>query len=459
MNNLTRTRLALLSLLLPLSHAATAIAQETTVKEAKSPAPRQISLEEAVQLALKHNHIVRISQFQVEEKQHTKDLARSAYFPILRNDNNLVRLTDTQFIGIPAGSLGIVGGTPIPGSTAVLTQGGKTLVTSGTALTQPLSELWKTKSANDVAAADLSATRDKAHETENAVALKVHQLYYLILIAQAHREAAQAKIQAGETLQQERVEQVKYGSTLEEESIESRAQFLEAKQELLATDLQLSDLIMELDDAIGLPLTTQLTLDANVKQVSATCEREECLRVALESHPEIAQARAEIEKANAAIRLAKRQYIPDVEAFARYSYEDNVPFLARNFGTFGIHFGYDLFDGGRRNAAIAENQSQLAQAKENLARISEEVELRVQTAWNKLERTRQMVQVSQELLTLRTESRRVIVQQMEKGAALRSQSDAANAHELDAKTSLLQAQLDYIQARDEMTEAIGQTPD
>jgi outer membrane protein TolC len=459
MNKLTCKYLALLCLLLPIIQAATAIAQETTVKEVKSPAPRQISLDEAVQLALKHNHVVRINQFKVEEKQHTKDLARSAYFPLLRNDSNLARVTDTQFIGIPAGSLGIVGGTPIPNSTGILNQGGKNLVSSGTGLTQPLSELWKIKSANDVAAADLSATRDNAHQTENAVALKVHQLYYLILIAQAHREAAQAKIQAGETLRQERVEQVKYGSTLEEESIESRAQLLENKQELLTTDLQLSDLTMQLNDAIGLPLTTMLTLDANVKQVTATCEREECLHLALESHPEIAEARAEIEKANAAIRLAKRQYIPDVEAFARYSYQENVPFLARNFGTFGIHFGYDLFDGGRRNATIAEHQSQLAQAKENLARISEEVELRVQTAWNKLERTRQVVQVSQELLTLRAESRRVTVQQMEKGAALRSQSDAATAHELDAKTLLLQAQLDYIQARDEMTEAIGQTPD
>jgi hypothetical protein len=48
---------------------------------------------------------------------------------------------------------------------------------------------------------------------------------------------------------------------------------------------------------------------------------------------------------------------------------------------------------------------------------------------------------------------------LEKGAALRLQSDAATAHELDAKTLLLQAQPDYIRARDEMTEAIGQTPD
>lgn len=454
MNKLMRTRATFLCVLLPLAHAATAAAQET-----KSSAPRQISLEEAVQLALKHNHIVRISQYKVEEKQHTKDLVRSAYFPILRNDSNLAHITDTEFIGIPAGSLGTVSGTPIPGRTDVLNQGGRTLVTSGTQLTQPLSELWKIKPANDAAAAELHATRDKAHQTENAVALKVHQLYYRILIAQAHREAAQAKIQASEDLQKERVEQVKYGSTLEEEAIESRAQFLEAKQDVLSTDLQLSDLTMQLDDAIGLPLATALTLAARVKQVSATCEREECLRVALESHPEIAEAQAEIERANAAIRLSKRQYIPDVEAFARYSYQDNVPFLAKNFGTFGIHFGYDLFDGGRRNAAIAEHKSQLAQAQENLARIKEEVELRVQTAWNKLERTRQMVAVSEELLSLRSESRRVTTQQLAKGAALASQAHAASAHELDAKTLLLQSQLDYIQARDEMTEAMGQTPD
>jgi outer membrane protein TolC len=70
-----------------------------------------------------------------------------------------------------------------------------------------------------------------------------------------------------------------------------------------------------------------------------------------------------------------------------------------------------------------------------------------------------MVKVSEELLTLRTESHRVSVQQLQEGSALRSQVDSAAAHELDARTLLLQAQLDYIQARDEMTEAMGQTPE
>jgi outer membrane protein len=448
------SRAAALCAILLLFQAHTAAAQES-----KPPASRSITLEEAVQMALKHNHVVRIATYKVEEKEHAKDVARSAYFPILRNDSNLLQVTDTQFIGIPQGSLGNVGGTLIPDRSVILNQGGKTIVTSGTSLTQPLTELLRIKPANDIAAAELNASRDRAHQTENEVALRVHQIYYRILISQAHREATQSRIKASEDLKSERVAQVKFGAVLEEEAIESRAQTLEARQDLLTTELQLSDLTMQLDDAIGLPLTTALTLDAGIREVGNTCEREECLRVALESHPEMAEARADIEKASAAVRLAKRQYVPDLEAFARYSYADNVPFLARNFGTFGLHFGYDLFDGGRKRAAVAEHTAQLAQAQENLARIKEEIELRVQTAYNKLERTREMLNVSQELLALRSESRRVSAQQLQEGSALRSQAEAAAAHELDAKTLLLQSQLEYIQARDEMMEAMGQTPE
>lgn len=445
---------ALVCIVASLLPACGLIAQET-----KAVSPRRITLEEAVQLALKHNHVVRISRYKVEEKEHAKEIARSAYFPILRNDSNVLRVTDTQFIAIPAGSLGTIGSTPFPERSAILNQGGRTFITSGTSLTQPLTQLLKVKSANDIALSELKVTRDKARQTENAVALRVHQLYYRILVVEAHREATQAKIKTTEDLQNERSAQVKLGSALEEEAIESRAQSLEARQDLLATELQLSDLTMQLNDAIGLPLTTALSLDPAVRKVAEVCEREACLRAALEAHPEIAEARADVDKASAAVRLSQRQYLPDLEAFARYSYQDNVPFLARNFGTFGVHLGFDLFDGGRKRAAVDEHKAQLGQAEENLARVKEEIELRVETAYNKLERTRQMVAVSEELLKLRSESSRVTAQQLQEGSALRSQADAAAAHELEARTLLLQSQLDYIQARDEMIEAMGQTPE
>ena len=420
---------------------------------------RHLTLQEAVQLALKHNHVVRIAQFQVEEKQHAKDVAKSAYFPVLRNESRVLQVTDTQFIQIPAGQLGTVAGTPIPERSVTLNQGGHTFVTSGTGLEQPLTQLFsKVKPSNDMARAELNATRANAKETENEVALKVHQLYYRVLIAQVHRTATVAKIKAAQDLQSERVQEVKYGSTLDEDLIESTAQSLQAKQELLTTELQLSDLTMQLDDALGLPLSTELDLDPGVPGVRDTCAREECIKVALESHPEIIAAREEVQKASAGVKLSKAEYIPDVSAFARYSYQNDVPFLARNFGTFGVQLTYDLFDGGRRRAALQESDAQLAKAKENLARVTEEVELGVQVAYNKLHRTQEMVNVAEELLTLRTESSRVSAQQLERGAALKSQADNAVAQEFDAKTQLLQSQLDYIQARDEMTQAMGLTP-
>lgn len=433
--------------------ACIAAAQETS----NNAPPRHITLQDAVQLALKHNHNVRLAALHVDEEQHAKEVARSAYLPTLRNDSMFAHATDTQFIAIPAAGLGVVSGTPIPPRQFTINQGDKNFITSGTGLTQPLTELFKIKAGNDVARAELNASREKTRGVENDVALKVRQLYYSVLVTQSQHDAIEAKIRAVEDLQSERVQQVKYGSTLEADLIDSKAQLLQSKQELLTTELQLSDLRIQFNDVVGIPLKTNVALDPDVPAPQDSCERGQCIKLALDSNPEIAEARAELEKASAGVRAAKREYIPDIEAFARYSYQENVPFLARNFGTFGVHFGYDLFDGGKKRATLRERDAQVAQAKENLARISDEIEVRVQTAYNKLERTQQMVAVSQELLAARKEAQRVSAQGLARGTYLASQADAATAQEFEAQSLLLQSQLDYTQANDELNDVIGQT--
>jgi outer membrane protein TolC len=431
-----------------------------SVKAQNSEQPsRRITLSEAVQLALKQNHVLGIATLKVAEKQEAQAIAKSAYLPSIRNESAIARVTDTQFIEIAPGSLGTVAGTPIPQGSDVINQGGRTLVTSGTTLAQPLSQLFtRVRPANQAAQADLDASRADAQQAQNQVVLKVRQIYYQLLIAQLRRGAAAAKIRANQGLESERIEQVKYGSTLDQHLIEARVQLLQAKQELLTTDLQVSDLTMQLNDAIGLPLVTKLALDTNVSAAPETCQRAECLQIARESHPEVVAARATVEKASAGVRLAKADYLPDVSAFARYSYQNNVPFLVHNFGTFGASLTYDLFDGGKRRAATKESQAKLALAKENLARLTDDIELRVETALNTLTRTREMVQVSEQLLDLRTESSRVAAQQVVKGEALQSQVDAGVAEELGAKALLLSAQLAYAEAHDELLLAMGRTP-
>src|SRR5258707_496683 len=449
-------RKAILLLMATTLSSSLAFADETN----GSGPSRRITLHEAVQLALKHNHNVRIAGYAVEEKQHAKEAAKGSYFPSVRNDSSFLHVTDTLLIQINPGSLGTAGGTPIPPVSSVLNQGGRSMTTSGTQITQPLTSLLKIKRGNDIAQAEVKASREKAQLTGNDVALAVHDVYYRVLIAQAHRSATEARIKASQDLASERIEQVKFGSSLEQESIESRAQLLQAKQELLTTDLQLADLKLKLDDLMGLPLTTALDLDPVSVESQETCPLEECVTTATASHPEILEARAEVAKLEAAVRLAKTDiWVPDVEAFGRYSYQNNVPFLARSFGTFGVHLGYDLFDGGRKRAVKGEREAQLAQAKENLPRLTDEVELAVHTAHNKLERTQQMLNVSEEVVALRTESNRVLQQEFLQGAALKSQAAMATAQEYDAKALLLQSQLDYAQAHYDFIHAMGVTPE
>jgi outer membrane protein TolC len=433
----------------------------TCADETGNTAPsRRISLREAVQLALKHNHNVHIAGYAVDEKQHAKEAAKGSYFPSIRNDSSFLRVTDTQLIEINSGSLGTAAGTPIPPVSHVLNQGGHSMTTSGTQITQPLTSLLKIKQANNIAQAEVKASREKAQLIGNDVALAVHEVYYRVLIAQAHRSATEARISASHELDSERTEQVKFGSSLEQESIESRAQLLQARQELLTVDLQLADLKLKLNDLMGLPLTTALDLDPVSAESPETCPLEECVTTATASHPEILEARAEVEKAEAAVRLAKTDiWVPDVEAFGRYSYQNNVPFLAHNFGTFGVHLGYELFDGGRKRAVKQEREAQLAQAKENLARLTDEVELAVHTAYNKLERTQQMLKVSEEIVALRSESNRVLQQELLQGAALKSQAAMANAQEYEAKALLLQSELDYSEAHDDFVHAMGVAPE
>src|ERR1700675_4342433 len=71
-----------------------------------TPAPRRVTLQEAVQLALKHNHNIRIAGYAVEEKEQAKAVAKSSYFPSIRNDSSFMHVTDTQLIQIKSGSFG-----------------------------------------------------------------------------------------------------------------------------------------------------------------------------------------------------------------------------------------------------------------------------------------------------------------------------------------------------------------
>jgi hypothetical protein len=59
---------------------------------------------------------VRLAEAEVEEHEHVKEAAKSAYFPLVRNEANVAHVSDTQLIELPAGSWASLGRTSFPRS-------------------------------------------------------------------------------------------------------------------------------------------------------------------------------------------------------------------------------------------------------------------------------------------------------------------------------------------------------
>jgi outer membrane protein TolC len=423
-------------------------------------APMQLTLSQAIDLALKQNRDIKLAQLAVVDSQHKKEIARSDYFPHIRNQSSVLHITDLAGVRIPEGAFGNHPDTgAIPGQNLVLDQGGLTSYTSGTGLDQPLTQMFKIHASNRAATADLNTAKIQVDQAENAIALKVRQLYFGILIAQLKQKAAAEQVSAGEVKLQESLQDVERGNALDVAVLESRASALDAKQADLTQRLQIHDQTISLNDLMGLPLNTALALDADVSAASMSVpSREECIRIAQQHSPEIQAAQQSVEKAKAGLSAAKDAYIPDITGLARYSYQSGVPFLVHNFGTFGVSFSYDLFDGGRRVAGIKDAQTVLSEAELNLTKVKDEVEVQVETAYDKVEQLQDLAGVAAEALKAREEASRVTDRRFEQHAALDSARSESHAKAISAQASYLEATLGLSLAQGDLKRTIGELP-
>jgi len=235
---------------------------------------------------------------------------------------------------------------------------------------------------------------------------------------------------------------------LELQLAEARAQIAQARQGLGQLEDALADLNLEMADLLGLPLDTELELVPPVPERTAVNEAE-AEETALAQNPEIRAAEQMVEKARAARRAARAEYVPEIGAFAQHVYQNGVPLLSRNNGVFGLRMDWTLFEFGKRRARLAERDSQIAQAEQNLERLRNRVRIDVAKAVRKVRRAETQVQAAEALVAAREEAWRVASDRVEAGTANRSVL-------LEAEAALLAAQADLIRAQYDRSVALAE---
>jgi outer membrane protein TolC len=240
--------------------------------------------------------------------------------------------------------------------------------------------------------------------------------------------------------------------------IQGNADVLQGQQAVLTADLQVSDLNTELNDLLGLPLDTKLDLQPIEAIGPDRRPLEEYVQAAWANNPDIASAEESITKARAAVTSAKSAFIPDVTAYASDTWQNGLAFIVPNFGTVGVQLNYDVFDFGKRRAAVREHEAQLAEAEENLQRLKDSISAQVERTYNALERTKNLVAVADQVLALRRENERLSHNQVTQGVVTVANTLEAASATYKSQVDLLQANLNFMLAWAELKQTIGQTP-
>jgi outer membrane protein TolC len=419
---------------------------------------RKLSLKEAVELAISQNHSLRIARLKIVESEQKKAGERASYFPSITDHAKADDSTGISHIVIPTGTFGRVDTQLVPGHDVTIPQGRDYLLLNEATISQPLTQLIRVHEANRIAVAEVGISRADLKKAENQVAVDVHRLYFAILTAELQKQAAEEQTAYATQELKENAEGVRDGSLLRVSEIQGSVDVLQGQQAVLTADLQVTDLNTELDDLLGLQLDTKLDLAPIEPMGPDRRPVEEYVQAAWANNPEIAAAEESIKKARAGVTSAKSAFIPDITAYASDTWQNGIAFIVPNFGTAGVELNYNVFDFGKRRAAVRQSEAQLAEAEENLKRVKDSISTQVERTYNSLERTRNLVAVAAQVVALRRESERLSHNQANQGVVTVANTLETTSATYKSQVDLLQANLNYMLAWAELEQTLGQTP-
>jgi outer membrane protein TolC len=320
--------------------------------------------------------------------------------------------------------------------------------------------MFKIRAGVKAANADLNSALVQSDDAENGVVLLVHKLYYGTLIEQMRGLATRDAVDAATLVEEETKRGVEEGKFLTDAELQSRTDLLDKQQAALVSRLNLDDLTLQLDDALGLPLGTHLILDPDSVGIPLELpSRVEAIALLLAKSPTILSARQTVEKAKAGVAAARDEYIPEITGIARYSYQSGLPFLAHNFGTFGAAFTYNLFDGGGREANLKDARIKLALAQTELQQAENDVRIELSSAYDKTEQLEQLLSVTTQAMEAGEESFRIQSERAKVNAQLSSGVATAHAALTLARMNVLNSRLNLYLVQNDIKRQLGQRPE
>jgi len=416
-----------------------------------------LTLQQAIEAAEANNRAIRAARLESAKALTEVNVARTYRLPAFSvaalGSQSLAHLGLT----FPLGSLGVYPGIgPIPGKSTTLTGPLQPAGIFYASIAQPLSQQHKIGLGIKLARVGAEIADETVRSRQQTTVNEVRRLYYGVLQAESGQRSLQATVEFLKQLDQDTGRNVAQRVALQAESLDVKAQLVQAEFALLKLQDPLETQKQQLNRLMGRHPETPFEVDPLTATDFEMPDLKEAYAKAIESRPEIRLARLQVKKAELDHRLKRAERIPDVSLTMTNVATVNLsPILPNRLSVVGVQVTWDVYDWGRKRKQAEEKRLAEEQASLDESDIEAQIIVEVAHQYRKLIEARKEVEVAQASQSARRELLRVTRNRYGKRDLLLSDVLKAQSGLVEADNRFTQALLDLATAQADFEKAIG----
>ncbi len=416
-----------------------------------------LTLQQAIAAAEANNRAIRAARLESAKALTEINVARTYRLPAFSvaalGSQSLAHLGLT----FPLGSLGVYPGIgPIPGKSTTLTGPLQPAGIFYASIAQPLSQQHKIGLGIKLARVGAEIADETVRSRQQTTANAVRRLYYGVLQAESGQRSLQATVEFLKQLDQDTDRNVAQRVALQAESLDLKAQVVQAEFALLKLQDPLETQKQQLNSLMGRHPDTPFEVDPLAATDFEMPDLKQAYVKAIESRPEIRLARLQVKKAELDHRLKRAERIPDVSLTMTNVATVNLsPILPNRLSVVGVQVSWDVYDWGRKRKQAEEKRLAEEQASLDENDIEAQIIVEVAHQYRKLIEARKQLEVTQATQSAKRELLRVTQNRYVQRDVLLSDVLRAQSGLVEADNRFTQALLDVATAQADFEKAIG----
>jgi outer membrane protein TolC len=442
-------RRKVIGLLLLLFLRASLQAQQSTPPYAES-----LTLDQAIALALRDNHAMKIAQLEVDKADENISAAKTLRLPSLHAYTLFSGNLADNKLEVPNPSANLFPGL---GPFFTLNDRRKPTAIFAASVIEPLTQQYRIGLNIKLEKVSRELAQAKLRQQQNETIDNVKKAYYALLQTRSALSSVEEALKSYHELDKVTGDYVMQQTALKADHLSVQTRLAKVEYEQLDLSNRLATQKEQLNRLLGRDVDTSFEVTGVPEFTSFETDLAAARKLALERRPELQQARLGIEQATLDRRIKKSEYIPDVSAgFVYLTPRNYASVIPKNFANVGVVVSWEFFDWGRKKHQLAEKDNAVEQTKNALKETEDEVLIDVGDKFRKLQQSGQALRVARLAENSAKENLRVSTGQYKFQAVLLSNVLQSQASLAEATNEYQQALLAFWTAKAEFEKSLGE---